>query len=169
MNLETYIRAVHNYPRPGITFRDITPLLHSPSVFAFVIEQMAADWRGKVDIIAGLDARGFIFGTAIAINLNLPFMMVRKKGKLPGNVESMAYDLEYGSAVLEVSIDSTPQGENVLVVDDLLATGGTALAACKLIEKIGLTVAGCAFAIGLNDLPGKTTLEHYPITCLLNY
>lgn len=167
--LSRYVRAVPDFPKPGILFRDVSPLLASPEAFRQAVSQMAAPWRGRVDAIAGLDARGFVFGAAVALELGLPLILVRKKGKLPGPVESIDYDLEYGSASLEIARDSVSKGASVLVVDDLLATGGTARAAQALLEKSGAVVEGFAFAIGLADLPGFKNLEPKEISCLLTY
>ena len=172
MNLKSYIKAVPNFPKQGIVFRDITPLLLSPQAFAQAIEEMAQEWKGKAHMIAGLDARGFIFGTALAMKLELPFLMIRKKGKLPGKTEAISYGLEYGKDTIEICTESLPENRSdlkVLVVDDLLATGGTAQAACTLIEKVGMQVAGCAFAIELSDLPGRNILKNYKVASLLTY
>ncbi len=152
--LKLLIRDVPDFPRPGILFRDITPLLLSPDAFNATVDAMVAEWAGKTDMIAALDARGFIFGTALARELRLPLILVRKKGKLPGKTESASYGLEYGKDIIEVCTDTLPANGRVLVVDDLLATGGTAGAACSLLEKVGLTVAGCAFVVELANLPG---------------
>ncbi len=167
--LKTFIRDVPDFPKKGIVFKDITPLLHSPKAFTATVEKMAEHWKGKADIIAGLDARGFIFGAALALKLGLPFMMIRKKGKLPGKVESVAYGLEYGSNVIEVSTESLPEGENVLVVDDLLATGGTAKAAEILIEKVGKNVIGFAFVVELMELGGWDVLGSKEVYSVLSY
>lgn len=169
MNLDRYIRDVPNFPKEGIVFKDITPLLHSPEAFKEVIDQLANQWSGKIDIVAGLDARGFIFGAALAMKLGLPFLMIRKKGKLPGKVESISYGLEYGTDVIEVSVDSLPEGKTVLVVDDLLATGGTAKAAASLVEKVGFAVAGFAFVVELTDLQGRQKLGEKEVTSILSY
>ena len=167
--IASLIRAVPNFPKPGILFRDVSPLLTSPEALRGAVKIMAAEWKGEADMIAGLDARGFIFGALLARELSLPFLMIRKKGKLPGPTESVSYDLEYGQDTLEISTDVLPPGKRVLIVDDLLATGGTALAACSLVEKVGLKVAGCTFVIGLDELTGKQKLKGYKISCLLNY
>ncbi len=169
MDLHEFIRNVPNFPKPGIVFKDITPLLHSPQAFERTIDIMADQWKGKADIIAGLDARGFIFGAALAMKLHIPFMMVRKKGKLPGAVESVSYGLEYGTDVIEVSTESLPEGKDVLVVDDLLATGGTAKAAATLVEKVGYVVAGFAFVVELSDLQGRKVLAEKETSSVLIY
>ena len=169
MQLETFIRNVPDFPKPGIMFKDITPLLQAPHAFAETIERMAAEWQGKADIVAGLDARGFIFGAALAMRLGLPFLMIRKKGKLPGKVESVSYGLEYGSDMIEISTESLPEGTGVLIVDDLLATGGTAKAAATLVEKVGFKVAGFAFVVELSDLNGRRNLGSESISSVLTY
>lgn len=169
MNLHQFIRNVPDFPKKGITFKDITPLLHAPHAFKHVIRGIAERWKGKVDIVAGLDARGFIFGTALAMELGLPFLMIRKKGKLPGKVESVSYGLEYGKDVIEISTESLPEGRNVLIVDDLLATGGTAKAAASLVQKVGFGVAGFAFVIELLELNGREALGGFEITSTLSY
>jgi len=169
MDLKNFIKAVPDFPKKGILFRDVTPLLYSPKAFAETTEQFATEWRGKIDAIAALDARGFIFGTALAIRLALPLVIVRKKGKLPGETEAISYGLEYGKDTLEVQKGAVTPGMTVLVVDDLLATGGTAKAACELIEKIGGKVVGCAFVVELEGLGGREALADYPIQKLLSY
>ena len=160
--LREHIRTVPDWPAPGVQFRDITPLLQDPRVFrvlidAFVHRYMAPERRP--DVVAGLDARGFILGSVIAYELGLGFVPIRKKGKLPGQTISQAYTLEYGEAVVEVHDDAMAPGEKVLLVDDLLATGGTAEAGIKLIERLGAEVIGCAFVVDLPDLGGRKRLE----------
>lgn len=176
MNVETnadlarFVRDVPNFPKEGILFKDISPMLKSPDAMKTVIDIFADRWSGKVDCIAGLDARGFIFGVLLAERLGLPFVMIRKKGKLPGETYSVKYDLEYGTSEQEVQVDAFQKDSRVLIVDDLLATGGTASAACELIEKTGAIVAGSAFVIELADLNGREQLlGKYPIQTLLTY
>ena len=169
IDLKKYVRGVPDFPKPGILFRDITPLLLSPEAFKETIKQMAVQWKGRVDMIAALDARGFIFGAALALNLGLPLVIVRKKGKLPGKTIGVSYGLEYGKDSIEICADTLPSMGHVLVVDDLLATGGTAKAACDLLERAGLSVAGCAFVIELADLPGRKVLVDRDVTSLLAY
>lgn len=169
MKLDKFIRDVPNFPKPGIVFKDITPLLHSPEAFEQTIDEMVKCWKGKTDIVAGLDARGFIFGAALAMKLRVPFMMIRKKGKLPGAVESVSYGLEYGSDVIEVSTESLPKGNSVLIVDDLLATGGTAKAAATLVKKVGYEVVGFAFVVELSDLNGRKVLSERKVDSVLVY
>jgi adenine phosphoribosyltransferase len=169
VDLKQYIRAVPDFPKPGILFRDITPLLLSPYAFKETIEQMAVQWEGKSDMIAALDARGFVFGSALALKLGLPLVLVRKKGKLPGKTIGVSYGLEYGKDSIEICADTLPESGRVLVVDDLLATGGTAKAACDLLLRAGLTVSGCAFVIELTDLPGRNVLLGHEVKSVLAY
>lgn len=169
MNLASFVTAVPDFPKRGILFRDVTPLIYSPKAFAEVTDRFADTWGEKVDAIAALDARGFVFGTALALKLSLPLVMLRKKGKLPGETVSVTYGLEYGNAELEIQKTALPKGTRTLVVDDLLATGGTASAACQLIEMIGARVAGCAFVVELQGLGGQDMLARYPIQYLLSY
>lgn len=169
VNLRNFIRDVHDFPKKGIVFKDISPLLGSPIVFANAIEQIHHKWDGKVDSIAALDARGFIFGAALAYSLRVPLVMLRKKGKLPGNTREKSYSLEYGTATLEVQENAFELGDRVLLVDDLLATGGTARAGCDLIEMSGAQVAGCAFIIELSALGGRDILAGREVQTLVNY
>jgi adenine phosphoribosyltransferase len=169
LDLKSFVRDVPDFPKPGILFRDITPLLSSPSAFEETVDLMAEEWEGKVDAIAALDARGFVFGAPLALKLKLPLILVRKKGKLPGKTIGISYGLEYGKDSVEVSVDTLPKSGRVLVVDDLLATGGTANAACSLLEKAGLEVAGCAFVIELLELSGKEVLAGRKTTSVISY
>lgn len=169
VDLKPFIRNVPDFPKPGILFKDIAPLLASPQAFAFVIRKIAIEWAGKADAIVGLDARGFIFGGALQREMGLPFLPARKKGKLPGETVSVEYDLEYGSASLELQRDMLSAGDRVLIVDDLLATGGTAAAAASLIEKEGAAVAGFSFVIEIADLGGRAKLPSVPVQSLLVY
>lgn len=168
-NLNAFIRPVPDFPKPGILFRDISPLLKSPEAFAEVIDELAKRWEGKADAIAALDARGFIFGSALAVKLGLPLSMVRKQGKLPGDCYQESYGLEYGKDTVELQKDAFPKGAQVLIVDDLLATGGTAAAACALVERAGGSVVGCAFVIELADLEGRSKLPDCKIDALISY
>ena len=168
-DLKSYIRNVSDFPKPGINFKDISPLLSSPIAFSHAVKQVKKEWAGKIDTIVGLDARGFIIGSALAFAMKVPFVMMRKAGKLPGKTFSLSYELEYGKAELEVEADAIPHGSRVLVVDDLLATGGTAVAACALIEQVGATVAGCAFVIELSFLNGRKKLSGKTIQSLIIY
>lgn len=168
-NLDAFIRPVPDFPKPGILFRDISPLLKNPKAFAEVIDELAKRWEGKADAIAALDARGFIFGSALAVKLGLPLSMVRKQGKLPGDCYQESYGLEYGKDTIELQKDTFPKDARVLVVDDLLATGGTAAAACALVERAGGSVVGCAFVIELADLEGRSKLPACKIDALISY
>lgn len=169
MDLKLFITDVSGFPKPGIVFRDITPLLARPDMFASVVMNIADEWRGKVDAVAALDARGFIFGAPLALALGIPFVPVRKKGKLPGETVSISYLLEYGEAELEIKKEAFAQGARVLVVDDLLATGGTAVAACALVESAGASIAGCAFVIELVGLGGREKLAGRDVRSLVSY
>jgi len=167
--IKNYIKDVPDFPKAGILFKDISPLLADPRAFKEAVLQIKNEWSGKIDAIAALDARGFLFGGALAYDLGLPLVMLRKKGKLPGKTVEVAYDLEYGQAIIEVEIDSFAKNTRVLVIDDLLATGGTAKAACELVEKTGAIVAGYAFIVELSALGGRTLLKGRTIQTLVAY
>ncbi|MCL4066961.1 adenine phosphoribosyltransferase [Pseudomonas sp. GX19020] len=155
-----YIRTIVDFPHEGILFRDVTTLFADPRGFRMCVDQLLAPWAGmRIDKVVGLEARGFILGGAVAHQLSTGFVPVRKKGKLPGQTISQAYQLEYGEAVVEIHEDALLAGERVLVVDDLLATGGTAAAGISLIERLGAEVIGCAFVVDLPDLGGRKKLE----------
>ena len=155
-----YIRTIPNFPHAGIMFRDVTTLFADPRGLRLAIDQMLHPYAGiNLDKIIGLEARGFILGGAIAHQLGKGFIPIRKQGKLPGKTISQAYTLEYGEAVMEIHEDAIEPGEKVLVVDDLLATGGTAQAGLKLLEKLGAEVIGCSFVIDLPDFGGRKLLE----------
>ncbi|MGZ9810364.1 adenine phosphoribosyltransferase [Pseudoroseicyclus sp. H15] len=159
-DIRQYIRTIPDFPHEGILFRDVTTLFLHPDGMREAIDQLLEPYRGeKIDVVAGLEARGFILGGAIAYQLGLGFVPIRKAGKLPGAVLSQAYQLEYGEAVMEVHDDAVQPGQRVLLVDDLLATGGTAEAGIRLIEKMGGEVMGCGFLIDLPDLGGRAKLE----------
>jgi adenine phosphoribosyltransferase len=168
-DLKSFINDIVDFPKAGIVFKDISPLLRAPAALAQTIELFRREWEGKIDAIAALDARGFIFGSILAYAMGLPLVMLRKKGKLPGKTHGVVYDLEYGSAELEVQLDALGCNARVLVVDDLLATGGTAVAACELIEKAGAKVAGCAFVIELDGLGGREALAGKNLQSLVVY
>jgi adenine phosphoribosyltransferase len=155
-----YIRTIPDFPAPGILFRDVTTLFGDARGFRMAVDQLLNPWSGtRIDRVAGLEARGFILGGAVAHQLSAGFVPIRKKGKLPGKTIAQAYNLEYGAAVMEIHDDAIQPGERVLLVDDLLATGGTAQAGIQLIEKLGGQVVGCAFVIDLPDLGGRARLE----------
>ncbi len=163
------IRGVPDFPKKGILFRDVTPLLKDPQALRDVIKALAEPWRGAVDCVAGMESRGFIFGTALALELDVGFVPVRKKGKLPFKTESIGYGLEYGTDQLEIHIDAHKRGERVLICDDLIATGGTAAATAQLIERVGGVVAGFTFVIELVDLKGRDTLGKRRVEALIKY
>jgi len=170
INLGDYIRNVQDFPKPGIVFKDITPLLLNPTAFGVAIDQLAALVADQdIDVIAAAEARGFLFAPPLALKMNIGMVPIRKPGKLPYEKHSYTYDLEYGSDTLEMHIDGVEKGQRVLVVDDLLATGGTVEACCKMIEACGATVAGCAFLIELGFLDGKKKLAKYPQFSVLQY
>jgi adenine phosphoribosyltransferase len=158
--VKDYIRTIVDFPHEGILFRDVTTLFADPRGFRMCVDQLLAPYAGqRIDKVAGLEARGFILGGAVAHQLSTGFVPIRKKGKLPGQTLSQAYKLEYGEAVVEVHDDAMQPGEKVLLVDDLLATGGTAEAGIRLIERLGAAVIGCAFVVDLPDLGGRRKLE----------
>lgn len=159
-SVRDYIRTIADFPHEGIMFRDVTTLFADARGFRMAIDQLLHPWAGQpIDKVVGLEARGFILGGAIAHQLCTGFVPIRKKGKLPGAVISEAYQLEYGEAVMEVHDDALRAGERVLIVDDLLATGGTAEAGIKLCHRLGAEVIGCGFVIDLPDLGGRARLD----------
>ena len=160
MDLKSAIRTIPDYPKPGILFRDVTTLFAEARGFRMAIDQMLHPYAGmEIDKVVGLEARGFILGGAIAHQLSVGFVPIRKQGKLPGRTISQEYTLEYGEAIVEIHEDAIAPGEKVLVVDDLLATGGTAEAGIKLIERLGGKIVSTAFIIDLPDLGGRKRLE----------
>ncbi|OHB74090.1 MAG: adenine phosphoribosyltransferase [Planctomycetes bacterium RBG_16_55_9] len=170
MELDRYIRSIPDWPKKGILFRDITPLLADPQAFTAAVGALCADYTDAgVEYVGAVEARGFIFGAAVAEKLGAGFIPIRKKGKLPGQTESVTYDLEYGTDTLQIHRDAIRSGAKVLLVDDLLATGGTMAAACKLIEKIGGRVAGIVFLLELAGLHGREKLAEYEVTSVISY
>jgi adenine phosphoribosyltransferase len=170
MDLKAFIRDVPDFPKPGVLFKDITPLLSDPAAFAFAVAKLSAHFATrKIDAIAAAEARGFLFAAPMALELRKPLIPLRKPGKLPYVTHSYKYDLEYGSAELHVHTDAVSPGANVLVVDDVLATGGTMAAACKLIERAGGTVVACAFLIELSFLKGRAPLAGRECFSLITY
>lgn len=168
--LKNKIRDIPDFPKPGIIFKDITPLVKDPAALRLSIHQLIHPFLGReITAVAGMEARGFIFGSLVAWELAIPFVPLRKPGKLPYDVQSVSYDLEYGSAALEAHIDSFAKNDRVLLIDDLLATGGTAKASCDLVEKLGATVEACAFVIELDFLEGREQLKEYEVHSLLHY
>lgn len=169
IDLKKYIRDVPNYPKESIVFRDIAPLLADPEAFNHAVDMIAKPWlEEEIDSIGMLDARGFIFGTAVASDLGLPFFMIRKQGKLPPPVLIEQYSLEYGGDCITISPDAVKRGDRVLLLDDVLATGGTAAAAARLIAKAGGEVVGLAALIELSYCPGRAMFKH-PVTACVVY
>jgi len=162
MDLNTLIRDIPDFPKPGIVFKDITPLLRNPAGLAMAVERMANPYRGKgIDLVCGAESRGFIFGTAIAQSLSAGFIPIRKPGKLPHDSHAMEYALEYGTDTLEIHQDAIGQGDKVLMVDDLLATGGTMKACCDLVDKLGGEIVGVTVLIELTALHGRSKIKPY--------
>ncbi|MBU4268871.1 MAG: adenine phosphoribosyltransferase [Acidobacteria bacterium] len=170
MNLETIIRDVPDFPKQGIIFKDITTLLQDGAAFRLALNQMLKKYLdARIDKVLGIEARGFIFAGVLAYKLGCGFVPARKPGKLPFRTIREEYTLEYGSSALEIHEDSIKPGEKVLIVDDLLATGGTALAAALLAEKLGGEVAGIEFLIELGFLKGRDKIAKYPVSSLITY
>ena len=168
--LHNKIRKIENFPEPGVQYRDITPMVRDPATLRLAVHQLIHPFIGeKLTAIVGMEARGFIFGSLAAWDLGIGFVPLRKPGKLPYDVHSISYDLEYGSAGLEVHVDALTADDRVLVIDDVLATGGTAAASCHLIEKLGAEIAACAFVVELDALAGREKLTDYRIHSLLHY
>jgi adenine phosphoribosyltransferase len=169
-DLKALIREIQDYPKPGILFYDLTTLLKDPKGFHSLVDRLCEQYNGtKVDLVAGIEARGFIFAPALAYRLNAGFVPVRKPKKLPGKTASVTYDLEYGTDQLDIHADAIRPGQSVLICDDLLATGGTAAAAVKLIRQLGGEVAGAAFAVELTFLNGRAKLPGLHVFSLLKY
>lgn len=168
--LRSLVREVPDFPKPGILFYDITTILKDPKGLALVAEKLAAAARGMdVDLVAAMESRGFLFGPLLALRLGTGFALMRKPGKLPAAATRVNYDLEYGTDALEIHSDAVRPGQRVLIVDDLLATGGTAAAAVKLVEELGGQVAGLSFVIELDFLHGRDRLAGYEVSSLLHY
>ncbi len=168
--LKDFIRDIPDFPKEGILFRDITPLLLSVDALRETVRQTADYWRDKkIDVIVGAEARGFLFGTPLALELNVGFVPIRKPGKLPFETRRFDYDLEYGTDSLEMHADAIAPGQNVLVVDDLLATGGTIDACCKLVEEMGGKVAGCSFVVELFGIGGQEKMAGRETFSLIQY
>lgn len=164
------IRDVPDFPKPGILFKDITPLLADPAALAEVTDALAAPFRGQgIERVLGIESRGFIFGTPVARALGCGFAPIRKPGKLPWRTVTESYALEYGEDRIELHEDAVAPGQRVVVIDDLLATGGTLTAACKLVERLGGVVAGCGVVIELGFLDGRARLGGRPVTSLVRY
>jgi adenine phosphoribosyltransferase len=170
MDLTKYIRNIPNFPKPGIQFKDITPLLADPAAFQEAIRLMATHYKGPdIDAVAAAEARGFLFAAPLALTLKKPLIPLRKPGKLPYRTHTFSYDLEYGSAELQVHVDGFASGARVLLVDDVLATGGTLVAGCQLIEKAGARVAGCVVLVELTFLEGRAKLAPYNLFSVLQF
>jgi len=169
-DLRALIRTVPDFPRPGVQFRDITTLLKDARGYRAVVDRLSAPWRGRrIDKVAGIESRGFLFGTPLAIALGVGFVPIRKPGKLPWKTNKIQYSLEYGTDAVEVHQDALQKGQKVLLVDDLLATGGTAHASIRLLEGLGAKVVGAVFAIELGFLEGRNKLTPVPVHALLRY
>ena len=168
--LKELVRDVPNFPKKGIIFKDITPLLRNPASLKEIVDKMSDHYAGqKINVIVGAEARGFLIGPVVAVSLNAGFVPVRKPGKLPYETASMAYQLEYGTDTLEIHKDGIKPGDNVLMVDDLLATGGTMAACCNLVESLGGKIVGCAFIIELTFLHGRNLLSKHDVFSLIQY
>jgi adenine phosphoribosyltransferase len=168
--LERCIRDVPDFPKPGILFKDITPVLSDPHAFNLCLDAMAEPYDGKqVDVIVGIEARGFIFGAALASRLRKAFVPARKPGKLPAARHRVEYQLEYGTDAVEIHTDAIKPGQQVLIVDDVLATGGTASATCQLVQKLGGQVIGASFVIELTFLPGRERMRPIAVSSLVQY
>lgn len=169
-NLSKFIRSIPDFPKPGILFRDITTLLADKEAFRESIELMVEKFKNKrIDAVVAVEARGFIFGATVAYKLGASFIPIRKKGKLPYKTHQITYDLEYGQDTLEIHQDAFKKDANILIVDDLLATGGTAKAVCDLITKLKGNIVGICFLIELTDLKGREKLANLPIFSLIKY
>ena len=170
IKLERFIRDIPDFPKKGIVYKDITPLLANAEAMEFALESFLKKLpEGKIDKVVGIESRGFFFATLLAQKLNAGFVPIRKKGKLPHNTHNEVYSLEYGSDELEIHEDAVLQDENVLIHDDVLATGGTAAAACRLVEKCGGKIVQCNFLVALSFLQGDMQLKNYEIKSLIRY
>ncbi len=170
LDLKRFIRDVPDFPQPGVLFRDITPLLQDPQAFKSVVDRMTQEFQDSgVDAVVGIESRGFLFAAPLACNLRLPLVPVRKAGKLPSARMSVEYALEYGAGQLDIHQDALPRGARVVIVDDLLATGGTAMATVKLVELLGAHVHSFVFLVELLDLGGRERLRDYAVLSLIRY
>jgi adenine phosphoribosyltransferase len=170
MDLRAYIRDIPDFPKPGILFKDITPLLAEPAAFRHAVDLFVQKYQdARVDAVAAAEARGFLFAAPVALELKRPLIPLRKPGKLPYRTHAHAYDLEYGSAELQMHIDAVHPGSRVLMLDDLLATGGTMKAGCQLVEKAGGVIVGCAFLVELLFLHGREQLAPAEVFSLIQY
>jgi adenine phosphoribosyltransferase len=170
LDLKNFIRDIPDFPKPGILFRDITPLLADRQALAGAIYELAGPYHNQaIDAVVAVEARGFIFGAAVARELNSGFVPVRKKGKLPWQTTAITYGLEYGTDTIEMHTDAMKPGARVLMIDDLLATGGTMAASCQLAEKLGAKIIGLTFLVELTGLGGRDKLGNYPIHSVIKY
>lgn len=170
IDLKAFIRSVPDFPKPGILFRDITPLLRDPAAYRYAIDELAARTaRWSPTAVVGIESRGFLLGAPVALQLELPFVPVRRAGKLPAERMSIEYALEYGEGHLDIHVDALGADDRAVIVDDLLATGGTAEATARLVERVGASVCGCAFVVELGGLAGRKRLEGYDVTSLVRY
>lgn len=170
IDLHSYIRDVPDFPYPGILFKDITPLIEHPEAFRAALDGLEALCKDRnIDKIVGVESRGFLFGAPLADRLGVGFVMARKKGKLPSKIISISYELEYGSNTIEMHRDSISQNDHVLLIDDVLATGGTSRAVCTLIEQLGGTVDALLFVLELGFLKGREHLNNREVLCLMEY
>ena len=170
LDLKKYIKDVPDFPKEGILFKDISPLLASPKARSYAIRQLCNHYHDKnIDAVVGIEARGFLLGILLAQALNVPFVMLRKPGKLPGELVNHSYNLEYGTDSLELQKNAVKPGQRVLIHDDVLATGGTAAAAVEIIKQMGAEVVGVNFLMELDDLHGRDQVHEFPVYSLLNY
>lgn len=170
VDLKKFVRDIPDYPKPGILFRDITPMLADPDALSAAADALVEPFLSqKIDIVAAAEARGFIFAAPLAMRLGAGFVPIRKPGKLPFEMHSFAYELEYGTDELQIHVDGVKPGQRVLIVDDLLATGGTMEACCRLLEKCDAEIVGCTFLIHLADLGGEARLNPYDVHSVLTY
>ena len=168
--LKAHVRDIPDYPQPGVVFKDITPLLAAPDAFAATVDALAAPFADeRIDKVLGIEARGFVFAAPVAYHHAAGFVPVRKAGKLPWEIEREEYELEYGSDLLEIHRDGVEPGERVLIIDDVIATGGTAAATARLAERLGGEVAGFAFVLELGFLHGREKISNYPIHAVVSY
>jgi len=168
--LKAHIRNIPDFPKPGIQFKDITPLVKNPAILRLAVHQLIHPFLGEeITAVVSMEARGFIFGSLAAWEMGVGFIPLRKPGKLPYDIQSISYDLEYGSASLEVHTDALDSNDRVLLIDDLIATGGTAVASCQLIEKLGAEIFACAFVVELDELNGRELLSDYRVHSLIHY
>lgn len=170
MNLKEKIIEFPDFPSKGILFRDISPLLRDPETISFIVNEFSKRYKSiEIDLLAGIESRGFPLACALALKYNKGMIMIRKQGKLPGRTEKASYNIEYGNATMEIQTDAVKSGQKVLICDDLLATGGTAKAAASLVEKIGGRVAGFAFIVELTELKGSEVIKNYKYESLVKY